>query len=112
LADFRFKKINLDVPKNLDALSLEVMKSIKIYGEIPGLGLLVGIVPGLLQLLDVPLQELGAVWVLHQLLTCFKFGSFLLNYKLWINIVLQQQYVERHNKTFIVHVPAILIRSN
>jgi hypothetical protein len=36
----------------------------------------------------VPLQELGAVRVLHQLFTCFKFGSFLLNYKIWINIKL------------------------
>ena len=37
--------------------------------KIPWLSLLVGVVPGLLQLLDVTLQELGAVGVLHQLLT-------------------------------------------
>ena len=36
---------------------------------LPLLCLLVGVLPGLLELVDMALQELWAVWVLHQLLS-------------------------------------------
>ena len=36
---------------------------------LPLLCLLVGVLPGLLELVDVTLKELWAVWVLHQLLS-------------------------------------------